>query len=510
MDKELRILYEDNNEIYLSWDKVENAKAVIMGKNTKFDDARITTCTDNKLLIKKETIRGYLELYVEYVYDGEKSEKEIILGRTNVVPISTGILKFIKVKMIKSYKGISILFESKELYNRYLLYEIKEGKNELVLETDDFILTTDKLKKGKKYYVEAYKLKEEYYCYEAKTPAFEIEEMEVDKMDHVGITVMIPVYNCESYLPRCIDSILLSSFKDYEFVFVNDGSKDNSSKVLDWYKKTYGDRVHIYNKENGGPASARNEGMKHANGEYIAFIDSDDMVHPYMLEELYNSAKKEDADIAIGKVICKNEEYKQEVWLDIQREDKNIKYITQTYEEMMENKYSQDNIYIVTLWNQIIRTSLVQAHPIPDLKYYEDAAYTRLIYSYIDKFVFALNAYYVWDRRIANTTGTISSNYNKNEDPYVLAEYYSGAIFYWLLDHNKKNLNYLIYDSLKECMRFITLDDKVTKEELLKNQYAQKVAYIMKTYDLNKNKLVIKDDDLSQFLKLIGKILKKD
>ena len=59
-------------------------------------------------------------------------------------------------------------------------------------------------------------------------------------------------------------------------------------------------------------------------------------------------------------------------------------------------------------------------------------------------------------------------------------------------------------------MRFITLDDKVTKEELLKNQYAQKVAYIMKTYDLNKNKLVIKDDDLSQFLKLIGKILKKD
>ena len=145
MDKELRILYEDNNEIYLSWDKVENAKAVIMGKNTKFDDARITTCTDNKLLIKKETIRGYLELYVEYVYDGEKSEKEIILGRTNVVPISTGILKFIKVKMIKSYKGISILFESKELYNRYLLYEIKEGKNELVLETDDFILTTDKI-----------------------------------------------------------------------------------------------------------------------------------------------------------------------------------------------------------------------------------------------------------------------------------------------------------------------------------------------------------------------------
>ena len=97
MDKELRILYEDNNEIYLSWEKVENAKAIIMGKNTKFDDARITTSTDNKLLIKKDTIRSYLELYIEYVYDGEKSDKEIILGRTNVVPISTGILKIINV-----------------------------------------------------------------------------------------------------------------------------------------------------------------------------------------------------------------------------------------------------------------------------------------------------------------------------------------------------------------------------------------------------------------------------
>jgi glycosyltransferase involved in cell wall biosynthesis len=112
------------------------------------------------------------------------------------------------------------------------------------------------------------------------------------------ISIIIPVYNAEQYLHRCVDSILAQTYKNLEIILVNDGSKDNSGKICDEYAEL-DNRVRVIHKQNGGAASTRNAGLDVANGEYIAFIDSDDSIIPDMYDTLYNRISKSNADIAI-------------------------------------------------------------------------------------------------------------------------------------------------------------------------------------------------------------------
>ena len=89
------------------------------------------------------------------------------------------------------------------------------------------------------------------------------------------ISVIVPVYNVEKYLPRCIDSILSQTFTDFELLLIDDGSPDNCGKICDEYAAK-DSRVRVFHKPNGGVSSARNLGLDNARGEWIAFIDSDD------------------------------------------------------------------------------------------------------------------------------------------------------------------------------------------------------------------------------------------
>ena len=89
------------------------------------------------------------------------------------------------------------------------------------------------------------------------------------------ISIIVPVYNIEEYLPRCIESVLGQSYKNLELILVDDGSKDNSGKICDMYQEK-DTRVRVIHKENGGSSSARNAGIKAAKGMYLGFVDSDD------------------------------------------------------------------------------------------------------------------------------------------------------------------------------------------------------------------------------------------
>lgn len=100
------------------------------------------------------------------------------------------------------------------------------------------------------------------------------------------ISVIVPVYKGEKYLPACIDSILQQSFSDFELILIDDGSPDSSGAICDGYAKEDG-RVRVILQENAGASSARNKGVDQANGKYIAFVDSDDIAHPQMLEIMY-------------------------------------------------------------------------------------------------------------------------------------------------------------------------------------------------------------------------------
>lgn len=112
------------------------------------------------------------------------------------------------------------------------------------------------------------------------------------------ISVIVPVYNAEKYLRRCIDSILVQTLTDFELLLIDDGSMDNSGRICDEYaQKDF--RVRVFHKENGGVSSARNYGIERISGEYVIQVDSDDWVQSDMLQNMYQTALETQADMVI-------------------------------------------------------------------------------------------------------------------------------------------------------------------------------------------------------------------
>ena len=112
------------------------------------------------------------------------------------------------------------------------------------------------------------------------------------------VSIIIPVYNVESYLDRCVDSVLKQSFQDIEILLIDDGSTDKSGLLCDrWAEKD--NRVRVIHKVNEGVSAARNIGLDQANGDYIAFVDSDDFIDANMIETLYNTLQIKHADMCI-------------------------------------------------------------------------------------------------------------------------------------------------------------------------------------------------------------------
>ena len=117
------------------------------------------------------------------------------------------------------------------------------------------------------------------------------------------ISVIIPVYNVEQYLNKCIESVLSQTYRNIEIVIINDGSTDNCGKICDEYASS-DNRVKVIHKSNSGVSAARNEGLDASTGDYVVFVDSDDYVDPDYVECLYNSLIENDADVAVcGYVI---------------------------------------------------------------------------------------------------------------------------------------------------------------------------------------------------------------
>ena len=172
------------------------------------------------------------------------------------------------------------------------------------------------------------------------------------------ISVIVPVYNVEKYLKKCLDSILDQTFGNIEIICVNAGSTDNSRKILSEYAKK-DCRIKITDKENGGLSSARNAGLKVAQGEYISFIDSDDWVDKTMLEKLYKSMTELNTDITICAV-HQFDEKKQCI------DDSNPYYTLGFFNETFDNKaftYKELKPFImdvcVMAWNKLYRRSTI-------------------------------------------------------------------------------------------------------------------------------------------------------
>ena len=112
------------------------------------------------------------------------------------------------------------------------------------------------------------------------------------------VSVIVPVYQVEAYLAKCLDSILAQTFADFELILVDDGTKDDCPRIMAQYAAADA-RIRCIHKENGGLSSARNAGLDIARGEYIAFVDSDDAVEPTMLADAVDAAEQADAELVI-------------------------------------------------------------------------------------------------------------------------------------------------------------------------------------------------------------------
>jgi glycosyltransferase involved in cell wall biosynthesis len=169
------------------------------------------------------------------------------------------------------------------------------------------------------------------------------------RIENINISVIVPVYNVEDYLPECIDSLLQQSGLCFEIILVDDGSTDNSRAIIDQFAKK-DNRIKVIHQGNSGASAARNTGMKLAQGEYIAFIDSDDWIKKNSLHELYCEAIKYQVDVVMGNLLDPH----QNRIIDglFQPIPKEIRYIPFSGKEGF-IRLSEANAFIPMAWNYI-------------------------------------------------------------------------------------------------------------------------------------------------------------
>ena len=191
-------------------------------------------------------------------------------------------------------------------------------------------------------------------------------------MNNPAISIIIPVYNAEKYLRRCIDSVLSQSFTDFELILVDDGSKDKSPQICDEYA-SQDTRVRVIHKANGGVSAARNDGLDIAKGEYITFIDSDDWVEREYLETLSNYR---DYDIVFfSHRMIYEDGYTTEFKFEAKEGDK--QNIWEIVASLRKNAVGS-NFYGYT-WNKMFRRDIIEKYKIrfiEGLRISEDEVYT--------------------------------------------------------------------------------------------------------------------------------------
>lgn len=191
------------------------------------------------------------------------------------------------------------------------------------------------------------------------------------------ISVIVPVYGVERFLPACVESLLAQSFSDFELILVDDGSPDGCGVLCDAYA-TQDSRVRVVHKKNGGLSSARNTGLAVAKGEFIAFVDADDLVAPNYLEQLYAALQHSDADMAICAV-----EDVQEDGSSFPIPDRTGPTAVGTFDgkTLLAEFFGDNSTYYTVAWNKLYRRKLWKTLRYPDGLIHEDDAVAHRLYA---------------------------------------------------------------------------------------------------------------------------------
>lgn len=232
-------------------------------------------------------------------------------------------------------------------------------------------------------------------------------------MPNPFLSVIIPVYNAEAYLTRCLDSILAQTFTDFEAILVNDGSTDGSAALCDGYVEK-DSRFHCIHKENGGHTSARQAGLGQASGTYVAFVDSDDWIAPAMYQTMCGAARDTGADMVCcnytavtpkGDIPCRSS------FSDGLYEKEQL--AKQVYPRML---YS--GVYFTygaapNLWNKLFRRELLikNLYPVPlSVKLGEDALVSYICLLESSRVYFCGESFYYYQSTASSLTHSMDEN----------------------------------------------------------------------------------------------------
>lgn len=218
------------------------------------------------------------------------------------------------------------------------------------------------------------------------------------------LSIIVPVYNVEKYLRQCLESLVRQTVENYEVIVVNDGSPDNSQAIIDEFAAGYPDIIRPLVKENGGLSDARNYGLARAEGEYIAFVDSDDFVSPEMFGDLLRRAEEKDADVVACMFMS--------VW-DDGRYDYNQSPKGYTWGQSIKECPQQLILVKSYAWNKIYRRELFERSGLlfPVGQCFEDSAMVYNLLSYANRIEYVPVPYYFYRRE---RPGAITTLKNEN------------------------------------------------------------------------------------------------
>ena len=282
----------------------------------------------------------------------------------------------------------------------------------------------------------------------------------------IKVSVIVPVFNTEPYLRRCLNSLVKQTLRELEIILVDDGSTDQSYRIMEEYEQKYGDRIRLYRKENGGQASARNLGIRVSRGSYIGFVDSDDYVDLRMFEEMYQAAVKDQCDMVECRYRYLKEEGKR---IREYRSRGHIRQYRNQREMFIDTQASP--------CNKLYRREVLMREGVdfPEGYIYEDTALYIKTIPFVKRERFLDRAYYYYFLRGSSTM-------NGNKSGKV------GHIFPVLeniLDFYKRNAFYDIYQKELEyfCVKVLLCSSlsrigRVRDQKLAKKLYDKTFAFI--------------------------------
>lgn len=336
------------------------------------------------------------------------------------------------------------------------------------------------------------------------------------KIDNPKISVIIPVYNVEKYIEKCLNSLVNQTICELEFICVIDGSTDNSAKIIyDYAEKD--SRFIVIEQDNAGQGIARNRALKLAKGEYIAFVDPDDWVSHDLFEKTYYFAKKNNSDVVQFNYTEYNEnseKYKPVNWVKCFKKK-------HKYDISSSGKYNKENIKHglfynpdLHVWNRLYRRDFVSANEIrfSPTKNGEEHLFVNGVILYASNIFFLdeyLYFYRIRKNSIVNTKSVLNGTYafenikclKKYLEEKQLFELYKNdyeeyavKILYW---HYYQLPSDYLEEYKKQCKEFLSDDDYIKFENMLRKE----TSFMQKIFSLKTKKV---DGEIFKILRILG------